>query len=148
MTGTCASASDKLGDSAADLAADACATGKVSGPPAPHDPATADVFFSGIITGPNFCTNLSLGGPQTYAFDSDGDGVADVCSLPYTRREAVARQAALEMFDKHSQYASALAAACTALGSTDFGDSEADLAKDECNPEVRKPDLGGALPTP
>ena len=23
----------------------------------------------------------SLGGPRTYAFDSDGDGVADVCSL-------------------------------------------------------------------
>ena len=148
VVGTCDSASDKLGDSDADLAADACATSDVSGPPAPHDPATADVFFSGTITGPNFCTNLSLGGPRTYAFDSDDDGVADVCSLPYTRREAVARQDALEMFVNHPQYEDALAAACAALGTTDFGDSEAALAKDECNPEVQQPDLGDALPTP
>ena len=148
VTGTCASASDKLGDSAADLAADACATGKVSGPPAPVDPAIADVFFSGVITGPNYCTNASLGGPQTYAFDSDDDGVADVCSLPYTRREAVARQAALEMFGAHPQYAAALAAACTALGSTDFGDSAADLDKDECVVPATKPPTGDPVPTP
>ena len=59
-------------------------------------PTLAQMFFSGVIDGPDFCTNLSLGGPRTYAFDSDRDGVADVCSLPYTRREAVARQNALE----------------------------------------------------
>ena len=106
------------------------------------------MFFSGVITGPNYCTDASLGGPQTYAFDSDGDGVADVCSLPYSRREAVARQNALGMFKDHAQYNAALGAACTALGSIDFGDSEAALAKDECNPEARQPDLGGALPTP
>ena len=88
VTGTCDTIPglDKLGDSAADLASDACSPGgKVSGPPAPHDPTTADVFFSGVITGPNYCTNASLGGPRTYAFDSDDDGVADVCSLPYTK---------------------------------------------------------------
>ena len=27
---------------------------------------------------------MSLGGPTTYPFDSNGDGAADVCSLPYT----------------------------------------------------------------
>ena len=148
IDGTCKTASTKLGDSDADLAADACSTKRVSGPPAPHDPATADVFFSGVITGPNYCTDASLGGPRTYAFDSDDDGVGDVCSLPTTRREAVARQHALEEFAAHPQYDDALAASCTALGSTDFGDSEAALAKDECNPEARQPDLGGALPTP
>ena len=56
-------------------------------------------FYSGpVIDGPYFCTNHSLGGPRTYAFDSDGNGVADICSLPYTRREAVARQNALVHF--------------------------------------------------
>ena len=54
------------------------------------------MFYSGIIDGRDFCTNHSLGGPTTYAFDSDGDGVADVCALPRTRRAAVARQKALE----------------------------------------------------
>ena len=149
VTGTCAKASDKLGDSDADLASDACSPGgKVSGLPAPPDPATADLFFSGVITGANYCTDASLGGPRTYAFDSDGDGVADTCSLPYTRREAVARQNALEMYKAHAQYRSALAAACTALGSTDFGDSEADLAGDECSPTARDPELGTDLPAP
>ena len=108
----------------------------------------ASEFFSGVITGPNFCTNLSLGGPRTYAFDSDDDGVADVCSLPYTRREAVARQNALEMFAPHSQYGSALAAACTALGSTDFGDGEDDLAADGCVVPPDDPPPGASLPIP
>jgi len=148
VDGTCSAPGlDELGDSEADLAADACSTGRVSDPPPPVDPTVAGEFFSGVITGPNFCTNLSLGGPRTYAFDSDDDGVADVCSLPYTRREAVARQNALEMFAAHSQYSSALAAACTALGSTDFGDGEDDLAADGC---VVPPDavvLGDPLPT-
>ena len=151
VTGTCDTIPglDKLGDSDADLASDACSDGgKVSGLPAPPDPATADVFFSGVVTGPNYCTDDSLGGPRTYAFDSDGDGVSDTCSLPYSRREAVARQTALEMYKLHAQYKSALAAACTALGSTDFEDSEADLAKDECSPTARDPELGTALPEP
>ena len=54
------------------------------------------MFFSGVIDGPDFCINFSLGGPTTYAFDSDGDGVADTCALPRTRRAAIARQKALE----------------------------------------------------
>ncbi len=60
---------------------------------APRDDAR---FYSGIIDGPDFCFNRSLGGPTTYAHDSNGDGIADVCSLPRTRREAAARQQALE----------------------------------------------------
>ena len=53
-------------------------------------------FFSGAIDGPDFCTNLSLGGPNTYPFDTTGDGIADICSLIGTRRFSVARQNALE----------------------------------------------------
>ena len=148
VDGTCSAPGlDELGDSEADLAADACSTGRVSDPPPPVDPTVAGEFFSGVITGPNFCTNLSLGGPRTYAFDSDDDGVADVCSLPYTRREAVARQNALEMLATHSQYGSALTAACAALGSTDFGDGEADLAADECVVSPAEVVLGDPLPT-
>ena len=145
----CASAPKNLGDSGAALAADSCGNGKgdVSSPPAPVDPAKADVFYSGTITGSSYCANASLGGPTTYAFDSDGDGVADICSLPFTRREAVARQRALDAaFSGHAQYKSALAAACTALGTSDFGDSPADLARDLCT--ARPPAATGTpLPT-
>ena len=85
----CALAPRNLGDSAGDLANDSCGrvgsfNRVVSSPPRPIDPAKADEFFSGVITGPNFCANNSLGGATTYAFDSDGDGVADICSLPFT----------------------------------------------------------------
>ena len=41
--------------------------------------------------------NRSLGGLTTYPFDSNGDGVADTCSLPRTRRAAIARQQTLEI---------------------------------------------------
>lgn len=88
-----------LGDSQDDLDNDACGTTRVSPPPAPVDPAIADVFFSGVITSQDFCTNHSLGGARTYANDIDGDGVADQCSLSTTRREAVARQRALGTFN-------------------------------------------------
>ena len=154
--GTCAEAPDDLGDSEDDLADDVCGLAArfldpertLSPPPAPVDPAIADVFFSGMIDGPGFCTNRSLGGPITYPFDIDVDGVADVCSLPYTRREAIARQNALEAaFSDHPQYEAALALACTALGTIDFGDDPADLAVDSCNPPVEPPELGSPLPT-
>ncbi|MCY3911406.1 MAG: hypothetical protein OXF99_07810 [bacterium] len=148
----CASAPDDLGDTDAALNADACGpagsfTRRVSSPPAPVDPAVAAEFFSGVITGPDFCTNLSLGGQPLYANDSDGDGVADQCSLGYTRREAVARQNALQLgFLGHDQFAAALARACAELGTTDFGDSAAGLAADRCsNPRAVTP--GTALPT-
>ena len=153
ISSQCAPAPRNLGDEAAALANDSCGrvgtfNRVVSAPPRPVDPAKADVFFSGVITGPNYCTDLSLGGSTTYAFDSDGDGVADTCSLPFTSREAVARQNALDAaFSTHEQYPDALKAACTALGSTDFGDSAGALATDECS-RPPSPTTGEPLPTP
>ncbi len=83
------------GDDPADLAKDVCANGGVlAAAPAVRDTTK----FGPVITGPDFCTNFSLGGPVTYPHDSDGDGIYDICSLNSTRREAVARQAALESF--------------------------------------------------
>ena len=155
--GTCANAPDDVGDSEDDLAEDVCGLAAryedpertLSPPPAPVDPTKADVFFSGIIDGPSFCANRSLGGPVTYPFDVNGDGEADICSLPYTRREAIARQSALEeAFSDHPQYESALALACAALGTLDFGDHPDDLAEDSCNPPEDPPEYGDPLPTP
>ena len=146
VVGTCRHAPRTLGDTPAQLLADSCGQGTASSPPAPVDPAVADVFFSGVITGPNYCTNASLGGPTTYAFDSDDDGVSDTCSLPYTRREAVARQNALAKFQSDDQYKDALGAACAALGSLPFGDNAGDLARDECE-RPDPPALGTPLPT-
>ena len=146
LAGTCKNAPADLGDTQAQLLGDACGRGRVAAPPLPADPATAGLYFSGVITGPTYCTNLSLGGATTYAFDSDGDGVADVCSLPYTRREAVARQNALAKFQDHAQYGQALDAACASLGTLSYGDSAFSLARDECgapDPEPR----GTPLPT-
>ena len=138
-----------FGDAAADLANDVCQSEQVSPPPPPVDPAAAQVFFSGIIDGPNFCTNRSLGGSRTYAFDSDNDDIADACALPYTRREAVARQRALEAaFANHPQFKATLAFACAALGTLDFSDDPEDLAVDACNPPPDPSDFGQPLPTP
>ena len=152
--GTCSSAPTDLGDTEEQLAEDACGRyardadedAAVTPLPAPVDAASAREFYSGVITGSIFCSNHSLGGPTTYPFDSDGDGVADVCALPYTRREAVARHNALRAaFENHPQYPAALALACTNLGSLDFGDNEQDLAVDACNPPPT--DFGVALPS-
>ncbi len=92
------------------------------------------LYYSGIITGPGYCANRSLGGPTTYPLDSDGDGVADVCSLPYSRREAVARQKAGDaLAAMHlDEFKTALAEECRRLGGTDYGDAPADLASDVC----------------
>jgi len=92
-------------------------------------------YFSGpVVTGPGFCLNHSLGGPVTYPFDVvPRDGVADICALPFTRREAVARQSALAAFAATSQFTNALAAACRALTQASFpGDSPEDLDEDVC----------------
>ena len=86
------------GDDPDDLDNDVCETERVTPPPAEVDPADADEFYSGTINGPDYCTNHSLGGARTYAFDSDDDGVADICSLSTTRREAIARQNGLNSF--------------------------------------------------
>ena len=154
--GSCALAPTNLGDEESALDADVCGIAAreeeperlLSRRPPAVEPAKARQFFSGSITGPSFCANYSLGGPITYPYDSDGDGVADVCSLPYTRREAAARQAALnQAFLSHPQFHAALEAECRALGTLDFGDHPVDLAQDLCDPDARAP-RGQPLPTP
>ena len=77
-------------------------------------PAVNGTYYSGVIDGPDFCANFSLGGARLFAHDSDGDGVADVCSLPYTRREAIARQNAIDALavQHASEYAALVMAAC------------------------------------
>ena len=89
-------------------------------------------LYSGVITGPDFCTNRSLGGPVTYAFDSDGDGVADVCSLPRSRRETAARQNAMERLggELALYFGNLFADECTKVLET-FGEPDAE-ATDEC----------------
>ena len=67
---------------------------EVSDPKEVSESAVAS--HSGVVIGPDFCVNRSLGGATTYPFDSDGDGIADTCALPRTRRAAIARQQALE----------------------------------------------------
>ena len=125
-------AGSDFGDQPEQLAADACATGTLSPPPSAPPANTA--FYTGIVTGPEFCANLSLGGPRTYPFDSDGDDIADVCSLPYTRREAIARQNAATVLTIRYDRPFAIAAreACAALAGSDFGDQPEQLAADAC----------------
>ncbi len=91
-------------------------------------------YYSGTITGPGYCANRSLGGPTTYPLDSDGDGVADTCSLPYSRREAIARQKAGDtLAAMHlDEFKTALTEECRRLRGTNYGDAPADLAADVC----------------
>ncbi|MCY3637166.1 MAG: hypothetical protein OXH23_16315 [bacterium] len=148
VVGTCAMAK-RLAPAPDDP--DACDTGRtaLTPPPDPPDPADAAMFYSGVISGPEFCTNHSLGGARQYAHDLDGDGVADICSLHTTRREAIAVQLALVKFEAHSQFPTALAAACTALGSETFGESAAALRADACSVGTmpQRPGSGNALPS-
>ena len=157
LVGTCATAPDDLGDDPTDLADDICALAlrdeKPESPltPVPFavDPVDAALFNSGIIHDPTYCTNRSLGGIPTYAFDSDDDGVADTCALPYTRREAIARHNALEAaFATHPQFPAALSFACVALGTLNFGDTPESLATDSCNLQSTDSERGNPLPTP
>ena len=96
-------------------------------------------FFSGNVPGPDFCTGRSLGGPQTYPFDSDDDGVADTCSLNTTRRATVARQNALETLANlnPAEFRGAVLAVCGAPGfkQRNYGDDPDDLANDVCETE-------------
>ena len=130
----CSQLTGDYGDAPEDLTTDVCSTNQLSQSPASIDETESKVFYSGYITGPDWCTNRSLGGPRTYAYDSDGDGVADSCSLPYTRREAVARQMAFDVIGELDEEAfrRALADACRALGTQDFGGLPQDLATDAC----------------
>ncbi len=118
-------------------------------------------FFSGVVKGPNYCLNLSLGGPLTYSFDSDGDGVAETCSLNTTRRATVARQNALEQLAalNPDAFAAALfgppddpktpdvdesAAGACDTAPADLGDAEEKLAADLCGRHVRGDDSARA----
>ena len=121
-------------DNATDLLGDVCSTDTLADTPQMPPADTATEFYSGIITGPGFCADLSLGGPTTYPYDSDGDGIADVCALPYTRREAVARQLALIVLSSKFplSYQTLVEQACTTITDQTFSDKSADLAKDIC----------------
>ena len=100
------------------------------------DEAGDDLFYSGVINGPNFCFNHSLGGPTTYAHDSNGDGVADVCSLPRTRREAAARQQALERLAVEHPDAFALFFELACIeGPKTLGEPDKESV-DECQPHI------------
>ena len=118
------------------------------------------------INGPSACTNFGLGGgvggtwlhaadlkdnetgeayPQGTGM-SARDGIADSCVLPFTLREAVARQSALAALKKWdaakatddddatvSLYGNLLKQACRELAGTHFaGDKPIDLAQDSC----------------
>lgn len=92
-------------------------------------------FFSGpVIDGPEFCRNRSLGGQETYALDSDSDGVADICSLFTTRREAVARQLGMERLARRQfgRFAELFGEECR-KGAESYGDSDGEAA-DACAP--------------
>ncbi|MCY3577290.1 MAG: SpoIID/LytB domain-containing protein [bacterium] len=99
----------------------------------PGDPISPDEkFYSGYIDGPDFCANRSLGGPVTYAHDGNGDGVAEVCSLPSTRRQAVAHQRTLENLAlvKPDIFTARFAEECRSVAET-FGEPKAEVV-DEC----------------
>ena len=98
-------------------------------------PAGHRLYSGEVITGPGFCANRSLGGPTTYPHDTDGDGVADVCSLPYTRREAIARQLAGDTMAATfpEQFQTRVQTSCRTLANADYGDNPADLATDACS---------------
>ena len=103
-----------------------------SGPGEPDDPET---FFSGpVIGGPEFCRTLSLGGPETFALDADGDGVAETCSLYGTRRETVARQLAMERLARRQfgRFVELFADECRKVDES-YGDSDGEAA-DACAP--------------
>ena len=130
------------GDHPEDLAENFCATGTAR-EFTPQEPQDTALFFSGVITGPRHCTNLSLGGVRTYAHDGDGDGIAETCSLPSTRRDAVAHYMTTDTLiaNNRYQYHRRLNEACAALSDTDYGhhpdfvDHPDELAEDVCAPE-------------
>ena len=104
-------------------------------------------YYSGVITGPDFCINNSLGGPRTYPFDSPPrDGIADICSLPTTRRATIARQNAMELLalDFVARFGQLYAYECTDVAAT-YGEREKERL-DECA-APREADAAG-LPIP
>ena len=106
-------------------------------------------FYSGpVVTSPSFCINHSFGGPITYPHDNTGDGIADLCSLPRTRRAAVARQNALERMasDLKPRFDVLFAEECLRVPAT-LGEPLAE-AEDECAVPRETGGTGTPLPTP
>ena len=118
-------------------AVDECATGVLGSSPSVPDDSNFR-FYSGVIDGPEFCLNRSFGGPVTYPFDSDGDGVAETCSLPRTRRAAAARQNALGQLgeEQPERLRELFAAQCLLVPAT-FGNPEKE-AIDECAAPIER----------
>ena len=112
--------------------------------PKDTEPAVPETFYTGVISGPDFCITLSIGGPITYPHDSDNDGVADICSLKSTRREEAARQRALDRFEQAAPelFELLLAEACWSLLAESFGEPDKE-PQDECaqahNPNITPP---------
>ncbi len=129
---------DLVNAACADLEGDQPCGGETLSVPGYAPPNDGGPYYSGVITGPGYCANASLGGPTTYPLDSDGDGVADICSLPYSRREAIARQMAGDtLAAMHlEQFGEELAEECRRLAASDYGDAPADLANDVCAPRA------------
>ncbi|MCQ3812446.1 MAG: fibronectin type III domain-containing protein [Acidimicrobiia bacterium] len=112
---------------------DECATGELLQIQIGDRHGIDSLFFSGpVITGPEYCLNRSFGGPVTYPHDGDRDGVADVCSLPRTRRAAAARQNALERLgeEQDERLRELFAEECTKVPAT-LGEPKAE-PEDEC----------------
>ncbi|MDE0237255.1 MAG: hypothetical protein OXN95_08535, partial [bacterium] len=107
---------------------------------------TPSRYYSGVISGPDYCLNASLGGPRTYPFDDDRDGVADTCSLPRSRRETAARQNAMERLggELALYFGQLFADECTKVAET-FGEPAAE-ATDECAAPRAAHASGRALP--
>ena len=104
-------------------------------------------YYSGVITGRDFCTNNSLGDPQTFPFDQDRDGVADICSLPRTRRATVARQNAMELLalDFPARFGQLFAYECPSVAES-YGNPEKE-AQDECAAPRAAAAAGQAIPS-
>ncbi len=122
---------DYIPDDPDDSTPDEDLAGDLPGPPPASSP-----FYSGVITGPDFCLNRSLGGPVTYPFDQDGDGIADNCVLPRTRRASVARQNALEQLAREYpvHFGAHLVKQCQLVKRT-FGEPQQE-AVDDCAPYI------------
>ncbi|MYE73942.1 MAG: hypothetical protein F4240_11775, partial [Acidimicrobiia bacterium] len=102
-------------------------------PPEVPPPADPELFYSGpVIDGPGFCWYRSLGGQRTYAFDQNEDGVAETCSLPRSRREAIARQLAMEQLARRQfgRFAELFDEECQNVAET-YGDPNNETA-DHC----------------
>ena len=127
------------GDHPDDLAKDVCSTG-ARHPSTPKLTHVPDSFYSGIVTGPDYCTNQPFGDSRTYPHDDNRDGIAETCSLPHTRREAVVRYIASVALASDSpwEHAGRLAQACATPSGSDTS-SESNGPDEDICPSWAKP---------